>query len=139
MLTRCAEAKTPCLSLESDGKLDGWDLAEILQKQVPAMTERKARANATAGRSATLRFAQDDRFVGWDRSRSFALLRMTKRCGDAGFPIFVAEYCDLRYCYLRIEILQIAMSKMKGSGWAGTEGAGDEAGGENPVSARGGG
>jgi transcriptional regulator with XRE-family HTH domain len=45
-----------------------------------------------------------------------------KEALDAGLPIFVAEYCDLRYCYLRTEILQIAMSKMKGSGWPGTEG-----------------
>ena len=60
-----------------------------------------------------------------------------KEALDAGLPIFVAEYCDLRYCYLRIEILQIAMSKMRGSRRAGTEGARDEAGGENPVSARG--
>ena len=111
------------------------------------MTNKKAKAttSATAGPSATLRFAQDDRFVGMGaEAGSSAPLMIAnfvgmgrKKVFDACLPIFVAEYCDLRYCYLRIEILHIAISKIKGSGWAGTEGAGDEAGGENPVSARG--
>ena len=104
-------------------------------KQIPFGNDRqKSKSNDKCNRRS-FGFAQDADL--WEQQQILRFAQDDKKSGDARFPIFVAEYCDLRYCYLRIEILQIAMSKMKGSRKAGTEGAGDEAGGENPVSARG--